>query len=347
VQPLATKYEGPEAVARFYDALIERLEAVPGVTRAGAINTLPLTGGNCCRMATRIEEVPPPEGALPPTFAVRRATPGYFEAMGIPLIEGRAFTADDHDRRLDSVIISRSVKDRYWPNTSALGKRVNPSGVRAQVVGVVGDVHDTGLDFPPDQFAYLPLLDAGTSDTGFIEAMTVTVRASVEPLSLINAIRTAIAELDPDVPVTDVRSMESVLGASVSRTSSIASVLLIAALVALFLGSVGIYGVLSYVVSQRTPEIGIRTALGATPEIVRRMILSQGLWLVGLGVLIGLVAAVALGGLLASQLYGVSPVDPATIAVAAAIFAAVAMLASLPPAARAAGTAPLDALRAG
>ncbi len=162
-----------------------------------------------------------------------------------------------------------------------------------------------------------------------------------------SAIRSAIAELDPDLPVADVRSMERVVGDSMSRTSFTASVLTIAALVALFLGSVGIYGVLSYVVSQRTAEIGIRSALGATPEVVRRMILSQGLWLAGVGVLIGLVAAVALGQVLATQLYGVSPVDPLTIAVAAAIFVGVAMLASFLPAARAAGTSPLDALRSG
>jgi len=123
-------------------------------------------------------------------------------------------------------------------------------------------------------------------------------------------------------------------------------VLLIAALVALFLGSVGIYAVLSYVVSQRKAEIGIRTALGATPEAVRRMVLSQGLWLAGVGVLIGLVAAVALGRVVATQLYGVSPVDPVTIALAAAVFVAVAILASLLPAARAAGSSPLEALRA-
>jgi putative ABC transport system permease protein len=347
VQPLATKYENPEALVRFYDGLIERLEAVPGVTEAGAINTLPLTGGNCCKMTTLVEEFPPPEGELQPAFAVRRATPGYFEAMGIPLIEGRAFTPDDHNRRLDSVIISRSVKDRYWPDTSALGKRVNPWGVRAQVVGVVGDVHDTGLDVPADQFAYLPMLDAGTFDSGFIETMTITVRTEVEPLSLVDAIRTATVALDPDLPMTNVRSMQQVLGDSMSRASFTASVLLIAALVALFLGSVGIYGVLSYVVTQRTPEIGIRSALGATPEVVRRMILSQGMWLAGAGVLIGLVAAVALGQVLATQLYGVSPVDPATIAIAAAIFVGVAMVASFVPAARAAGTSPLDALRAG
>jgi len=141
--------------------------------------------------------------------------------------------------------------------------------------------------------------------------------------------------------------MQRVVGDSISRTSFTASVLTIAAVVALFLGSVGIYGVLSYVVSQRRAEIGIRTALGATPNDVRRMVLSQGLWLAGFGVLIGLAVAVALGRLIATQLFGVSPVDPATIAVAAAIFVGVAMFASLLPAARAARTAPLEALRGG
>jgi len=323
------------------------LRVIPGVTRAGAINTLPLTGGGCCNTVTVIEEFPPAEGELGPVRPVRRATPGYFEAMRIPVIEGRAFTSDDHNHRLGSAIISRAVKETYWPDTSALGKQISVWRMRAQVVGVVGDVHHTGLDVPADRLIYLPML-AAPADPGFaLETMTITVRTDVEPLSLVGPIRSAIAELDPDLPMTDVRSMRQVLGESMSRMSIIASVLLIAALVALFLGAIGIYGVLSYVVSQRTAEIGIRTALGATPEVVRRMILSQGLWLAGVGVLIGLAAAVALGRFLATQLYGVSPVDPVTIAAAAAIFVAVAVLASLLPAARAAGTSPVDALRAG
>ena len=145
VRPLSTKYEGAEAVAQFYDRLIERLEAVPGVTRVGAINALPLMSDGP-ELTTVIEEFPPAEGEFPPVFAVRRTTPGYFEAMRIPVVEGRAFTSDDHDRRLGSVIISRSVKDRYWPDTSALGKRITVAGVPTRVVGVVGDVRATGLD---------------------------------------------------------------------------------------------------------------------------------------------------------------------------------------------------------
>ena len=349
VQPLATKYADAEALAQFYDRLIERLEAVPGVTRAAAINALPFSIYRCCNVGTVIEEFPPAEGEVPPGFLTHRITSGYFEAMSIPVVEGRAFTSDDHNSRLGSVIISRSVKERYWPGTSALGKRITWGRVQTRVVGVVGDVHDSSLDLPADQNMYLPLLDAEGSPGEFISLSSgaLAVRTAVEPLSLLGAIRSAMAEVDPDLPMADVQTMQDVLGGSIARTSFTMSLLLISALVALFLGAVGIYAVLSYVVSQRTPEIGIRTALGATPEIVRRMILSQGMWLAGAGVLIGLVAAVALGQVLATQLYGVSSVDPLTIAVAAAIFVGAAMLASLLPAARAAGTSPLDALRAG
>jgi predicted permease len=343
VLPLPTKYQSPEAVAQLYDRLVERLEAVPGVTRAGAIDWLPLRGLVFNNTAV-IEEFPPAEDAFPPLFEVRRTTPGYFDAMSIPVVEGRAFASDDHTRRLGSIIISRSVKDTYWPTTSAIGKRVSLYDTQMQVVGVVGDVHHRGLDDPADRFMYLPMLNAAGRGLG---EMTLTVRASVEPLSLVSAIRGAIAELDPDLPMANVRSMQSVLDDSVSRTSFTMSLLVIAASIAIFLGSVGLYAVLSYVVSQRVPEIGVRLALGASPGAVRGMVLSQGMRLVVVGVLLGLVAALAMGRLLAAQLYGVDPVDPVTLVAAAAIFVAVAMLASFVPAARAAGTAPVDALRDG
>lgn len=344
VRPPLTKYEGPLAVAQLYDRLIERLAAVPGVERAGAVDTLPLTGGGR-RLGTVIEEFPPAEGQFPPVFLVRRAAPGFFEAMSIPIVEGRTLTADDHNRRLGSVVISRSIKDAYWPDASALGKRLGIPGVTAEVVGVVGDVRSTSLDAPVDRLLYLPMLDP--AGDGGVEAMTVTVRSTVEPLSLVGAIRSAIAELDPDLAVAEVRPMTRVVGDSISRTSFTASVLSIAAFVALFLGSIGIYAVLAYIVSQRTTEIGIRAALGATPTNLRRMVLSHGARFVGAGVLLGFVATLALARLLATQLYEVSPMDPLTIVAATAIFAAVALLASLLPAARAAGTTPLDALRTG
>lgn len=348
VQPLPTKYEDAQAVARFYDRLIERLESVPGVTRAGAINTLPLAGWGCCNSISRIEEFPPAEGELPPSFHTRRTMPGYFETMSIPVIEGRAFTSDDHNHRLASVIISRSVKDTYWPDTSALGKRitVSGSGVQAEVVGVVGDVRRS-LDIAPDRMLYVPMVDAEGANPGVmpVTAMTMTIRTAVEPLSLVDAIRTAIGEVDPDVPMVDVRSMEGVLDASLSRTSFTMSSLVIAASISIFLGAVGLYGVLFYVVSQRAPEIGLRLALGASPGAMRGMVVRQGLRLVGVGVLIGLIAAVVLGRVIATQLYGVNPVDPVTLATAAALFLTVAVFASVLPAGRAAAVAPMDTLR--
>jgi putative ABC transport system permease protein len=338
LQPLGTKYRDDRAAAQLYDRLVERFEALPGVGRAGAINSLPLTDeGN--GVAAVVEEFPPAEGEFPPVFMFSRTTPGYFEAMGVPLIEGRTFRSGDVDRELQPILISDSLKARYWPDESALGKRISvPGEAPAEVVGVVGDVHAQRLDEPVRQWMYLPAARG---------AMTMTVRTIVDPLSMVNSIRGAIAEIDGDLAMGKIQTMERVVGDSMSRTSFTASVLLIAALVALFLGSVGIYGVLSYVVSQRAAEMGIRSALGATPENVRRMILTQGMRLAGIGVLVGLVGAIAFGRFLATQLYGVSLVDPLTIAAAAAIFVGVAMVASFLPAARAAGTSPLDALRAG
>jgi predicted permease len=342
VRPLPTKYENAEAVAQLYDRLVERLEAVPGVTRVGAIDGLPLT--NTANSFTAvIEEFPPAEQELPPTFTVRRVTPGYFDVMDIPVVEGRTFTTDDHHRRLPSVIISNSVKTRYWPGTSALGKRIDIGKVSARVVGVVGDVHEVALDEPALQSLYLPIVDAAGGD---VDAMRMTVRTTSEPLSVVSAIRGAIAELDGDLPIAKIQSMERVVGDSMSRTSFTMSVLVIAGLIALFLGAVGIYGVLSYVVSLRTPEIGTRLALGASPGDVHRMVLSQGMRLAGVGLLIGFVAALALGRVVVAQLYEVSPLDPVTLGAALAVFLAVAVLASLLPASRAAGTAPAEALRA-
>ncbi len=197
-------------------------------------------------------------------------------------------------------------------------------------------MHDAGLDRAADQAIYLPTLDAegGRGRVLPVTAMTITVRTAVEPLSLVNTIRGVIGELDGDLPMADVRPMERVLDDS-------------GALIALFLGSVGIYGVLSYVVSTRTTEIGVRAALGASPGVVRRMILWQGMRLAVIGVLVGLIAAVALGRVMLAQLYGVSPVDAVTLVAGSAIFLTVAAVASLLPAARAARTAPVEALRAG
>ncbi len=341
VSPPPNKYPDAEATARFYDQLIARLQAIPGVTSAGGINTLPLTGGGAI-LTTIIDEFPPSAGEFPPTFLIRRATPGYFKAMGIPVVEGRAFEPDDHHLRLGSLIISKSIKQRYWPRTSALGKRITTAGAPARTVGVVGDVHDGSLDKPADQIIYKPLLD---SVGGGVRALTMTVRTSRDPASLTTEIRKTVTELDPDLPITELRSMDDVVGDSLNRTTFTMSLLVLAALIALFLGSVGIYGVLSYVAAQRVPEIGVRLALGADRMKIRAMVLREGILLAAAGIAIGVAGAEVLGRFLGSLLFQVSPSDPVVLAGGSLVFLVVALVASVVPAERAARTPPAVALR--
>ena len=306
------------------------------------LGTLPQPG----RLPTVEEDVPggplPADDELGPSFLIRRATPGYFETMGMAVVEGRSFIPDDHNERLGSLIISKSVKDRYWPDVSALGKRIRVAGAPARSVGVVGDVHALGMDIPVEPYVYKPMLD---SVGGGVGAMTMVVRSDAEPLSLVPAIRGVIEAIDPDLAISNIRSMEDVVADSMSRTSFTMSLLLLATIIALFLGSVGIYGVISYIVSQRTPEIGVRLALGADSKKVRRMILMQGMKLAGVGVVIGLLAAAAMGHLLNSLLYGVSSFDPLTFVGGSLIFLVVAALAAVIPAMRASRIPPAVALQ--
>jgi putative ABC transport system permease protein len=339
--PPPSKYPNGEATARFYDQLIERLEGLPGVVSAGGISTLPLTGGGPI-LTTVIDEFPPAEGEFPPVFFIRRATPGYFETMGIPIVEGREFTSDDHNARLGTLLISKSVKDRYWPQATALDKRMTTAGAPARSVGVVGDVHHEGLSTPAEQFIYKPMLD---SVQGAVRAMAMVVRTQGDPTTLAPAVRAAVEALDPDLPITDLRAMDDVVADSLSRTTFTMSLLALSALVALFLGSVGIYGVLSYVATQRTAEMGLRLALGADAGIVRTIILRQGMLLAGTGVAIGVLGALALGGVLDTLLYDVQATDPLILVGGSVAFLLVALGASLIPAQRAARTAPAVALR--
>jgi predicted permease len=341
LSPPPSKYPDAEATARFYDELVQRLEAIPGATSVGGINNLPLTGGGAI-LTVQIDEFPIAEDEFPPAFLARRVTPGYFEAMGIPIIEGREFTTDDHTARAGSIIISESVKQEFWPETSALGKRMATNGAPARVVGVVGDIHDESLEVPAEQFSYKPMLD---SIGGGVRPMMMVVRTDGDPDLLIPGIREAVEELDPDLPITEIRSLDGILSDSLSRTSFTMTLLMLASAIALFLGAVGVYGVLSYVAAQRTPEMGVRLALGADGATVGRIILSQGMILAGVGVALGLGGAAALSGVLGSLLFGVSPLDPLTLVAVSLIFLGVAALASAVPAARAARIPPAIALR--
>jgi predicted permease len=346
IAPAATRHSDGEDIARFYDTLLEKVRAIPGVTAAGATSFLPMTGGigglGGPFLPTVIEDFPLDDGARAPNSVFRRATPGYFEAMRIPVIEGRTFIADDHQRRLGSVIISESLKNKYWPRSSALGKKVTIAGAPARIVGVVGDVHDTAPDAPTEPVVYKTMLD---ERGGSVRGMAVTIRTSGDPLDVLPAVRRTIRELDPELPVSDIQTMQTVVGASISRTSFTMTVLVLAAGIALFLGAVGIYGVMAYGVVQRTGEIGLRQALGADRASVFRLILRDGLSMDVLGIVVGLAASIGLGRTLSSMLYGVSPYDGLTLRRGGVVSRAGGALASAIPVSRAVRVPPIVALR--
>jgi putative ABC transport system permease protein len=343
LSPPPSRYPGQDGTAQFYVQLLDRLRSLPGVQAAGAVTTLPLSTGAVAILATQIEDFPTGPNDFPPTFHVRRVTPGYFEAMGIPVTHGRAFDDRDHQQRLGTAIISESIRKQYWPDRSPMGRRVAPSSAPSAIVGVVGDVHQLGLERGAEGTIYLPMVD---SVGGGVRPMSIAVRTSVPPQSLIATVRTQVRELDPNLPITDVQTMDAIVSRSMNRTSFAALLLVIAAAVGLFLGAVGIYGVISYAVTQRTVELGIRQALGADGGRIRGMVLRQGVGLAAVGMVIGLLGALAMGKVMTTLLYGVSEFDPLTFVSGCVVFLAVAVLASLLPAQRAANIGPSEALRA-
>lgn len=343
LSPPPSRYATPEATSQFYDRLLAELRVLPGVTAAGASTSLPLSGEGDAMLATRIEDHPTGPNEFPPVFHVRRVTPGYFAAMRIPVLDGRVFDDRDHQERLGSAVISEQLKDRYWETTSPLGRRIAPATAPAKIVGVVGDVHQLGLEQPMEPTIYMPMMD---SVGGGVRTMTVAVRTSASPTSLVAPVRRVVSELDPELPITAVRTMDDIVNRSMNRTSFATLLLAIAAGIGLFLGAVGIYGVISYSVTQRAPELGIRQALGASAGSIRRMVVRQGVTIAAVGVAIGLAGAVAMGRVMTSLLYGVTAFDPVTLAGGALFFLAIAVLACLVPAQRAARIAPSEALRA-
>ena len=343
LSPPPARYKTPEETAQFYDRLLESIRALPGVIHAGAATQLPLSSDGGTFLAVEVQDFPTGPNDFPPTYHVRRVTPGYFEALGIPIKDGRAFTPRDHQQRLGTAIISQQVKDKFWKDGSALGRRIAPSTQGfEQIVGVVGDIQQLELQDGVEPTIYLPMMD---SAGGGVRAMSIAIRTQGDPMAIMTAVRTQIQQLDKDLPITDVRTMEMILGDSINRTSFTAFLLVIAAAIGLFLGSIGIYGVISYVVSQRTLEIGIRQALGASSGTLRLMVLRQGVGLTALGLTIGIAAALAMGKVITTLLYGVKPFDPVTYVGGSTVMILIATLACLIPAQRAASVPPSEALR--
>jgi predicted permease len=290
-------------------------------------------------------------GDLPPIASFRRIGDGYFQALGIRLIRGRLFDERDHGSPTRAVVIDESMAELYFPGEDAMGRQIyamNEEDGPYEIVGIVNHVMTWGVtsrDRPPQ--IYLPLLSHTADNTPRVHAMSLVIRTDRDPLDLVPAIRAATAELDPAVPLALVTTLDAMLRADRAPMAFAMTLIAIAGAVALLLGIIGIYGVISYLVAQRSAEIGVRMALGARPGDVAGMILRQGASVAVAGLVVGFVVAVAGSRLLTALLFEVSATDPATYSIVAALLLSVALLACWLPARRAARLDPVDALRNG
>jgi predicted permease len=323
--------------ASFLRAVLERVGSLPGVTAAGATNRLPLSGeGGNNLLSTEGANVPLMER---PLADIRQVNPDFFRTMGIPLRSGRIFEEADRTRKVG--LLSAVTAGRLWPGENPIGKRFRMGGDDSpliEVAGVVGDVRGVSLNKTPSLTVYIPYWQR------LQNGISLVVRTSIDPLAASSAIRSAIRQVDRELPVPAFRTMEDIVSESVAQRRFQMSLVLLFAAAALLLASLGIYGVVSYSVAQRTNEMGIRMALGAQPGNIRRMVLGQSLLPVCAGLVAGVTASIALGRVLGSLLFGVSAWDPATISGVLALLLAVAATATLPPVQRATRVDPASAL---
>jgi putative ABC transport system permease protein len=334
-----SRYKEPHQVSGFYQRALERLSALPGVQSAGATAGLPMAGGFGSRYF-RIEGRPPQPAGQGFNANVNLATPGYFETMNIPLIAGRDFDDRDVLKAPEVVIINLDMARSYWPDEDPIGKRLAVGdGPWRTVVGVVGDVKQAGLDIEtrPEMFWPYDQLPVGFA--------TFVVRTGGDPEALTSAVRSAMQEIDRELPLYGIRTVNDVISESVAPQRLNMLLLAIFGGLALTLAAVGLFGVISYSVSQRTREIGIRMALGARNTSVLRLVVGQGMILATIGVGIGLVASYLLTKFMATLLFGVSPTDVITFAGVSVLLTGVSAVASLVPARRAMKVDPMVALR--
>jgi putative ABC transport system permease protein len=351
-----SRYTDDPALWRLYRDVLERVRQVPGVVAAGMSAEIPLDGGFACW----VQAFPDPsvadrlrEAGLTTCAGQEPTTPGYFEAMGIPVLAGRSFEdADLDDPTRAAVVVSRAFADRFWPGEDPIGKQVGASGNDDgyhTVIGVVGDVPAEKVEAEPAVAVYYPLVLNPEAETN-TEATTMRIAVKTDasdPLTMLPSIREAVAQVDPSIPLTDVRPMQDVVDASMAQRSFIARLLGTAAGTALLLSGVGLYGVVSYAVSRRRREIGMRLAIGARPAHVEWMVVRQSLVLALLGLAIGTAASLSGMRVLSGLLYGVSARDPRILVTAASLLLTIAVCASWVPAKRAARMDPAETLREG
>jgi putative ABC transport system permease protein len=335
-----SRYSDNSKRALFFEQVLERIKSVPGVQSAGASVTLPMSGDwSSADFGIQGRGFPADQQ---PVAERESVSPDYFHTMEIPLLRGRLFTEEDRDGNLPVVIINQTMAERFWPNEDAVGKRLlglTDKYEWQEIVGVVGDVKHGGLDSASELQTYVPYLQVPSS------WMAIVVRTTSEPASLVSSVSHQIYAVDREQPVVRVRTMEKILADSIADRRTSAFLMGAFAGLACLIAAVGIYGVVSYSMTQRTHEIGVRMALGAEKRAVLAMVLGQGLKTAGIGVGIGGVGALGLTRFLASHLYGVKPSDPVIFIAALLILIAVALLASYLPARRATKVDPMVALR--
>jgi len=321
----------------FYREIQDRIAAVPGAESAGAVSRLPLSDGN----SNRSFKVP--GSSLDYDADIRISTPAYLHTMGISLLRGRGLSEQDFSSAVKVVVVNEALARTVFPGQDPIGKYLTDFGLerdKLQIVGVVGNIRDRDLGKDPRPEVYLPFGQAH-----WPSAFMVVRSKTDDPLALTSAVQEAVWTVNRDVPLANVRTMQDVLAASLLRRKFTALLLAIFAGLAMLLAAVGLYGVMSYAVSQRRHEIGIRMALGADRTNVLQMVIKQGMVLVAIGLGLGLAISVAATRLMAGLLFGVSATDPIVFGAVAALLSAVALAANFVPARRASQVDPMVALR--
>ena len=345
------RYSSPAGQINFFQDVLAHIRALPSIDSAGVIDSLPLSSGGGSHQPFSIEGHPVQQMSDQPEVDVRLISPGYLQAMHIPVLRGRNLTDADATGRPGAALISDSLARRFWSKEDPIGRHITLTffpGVVREIVGIVGDVKLDSLDETrPVDTIYVPLaqLTVPTQQTWHSFGMTFAVRTNSDPLNSVAAVTKAIREVGPDLPVVDVMSMNDVIAQSVSPQRFNMLLLASFAGLALILAAVGIYSVLSFTVRRRIREIGIRMALGASNHDVIRLVLADGLKPILAGVALGLAAALALGRVVSSLIFGVRATDPLTFAAVALLLLLVGILATIIPAYRATGIEPVRILR--
>jgi predicted permease len=336
-------YKEPQG-REFYAQLSERVAGLPGVESVSLGTTVPLGNGGM-RRSVKVEGYEPPDGRPPVNFDMNMIGLNYFRTMGIPLVRGRDFTPQDGDGAPKVVIINETIARTYWPDQDPIGKHIifgkfgGGPDEPIEIVGVVRDSKYRSLTETPRTMMFLPFAQS------YRAGVALHVRSAADPKALTAAVRREVQGLDGNLPVYNVRTLEDQRAGSLYVARFAATLSGFFGGLALLLASVGIYGVMAYSVSRRTREIGIRMALGAGRGDVLRLVLGEGLLLIGVGLIVGLLATLAITRLMAGLLYGISPTDPITLAAIPIIMAGVALVACFIPAHRATRVDPMVALR--